>query len=58
MIKCESKGEERVTESEEKARSQSIIPSLRYTHLTYSILKREVPSSSKMTVCTAVNSIT
>jgi len=58
MIKCESKGEERVAESEEKARSQSIIPSLHYTHLTYPILKREAPSSSKMIVCTPVQSIT
>jgi len=58
MIQCESKGEERVAESEGKARSQSIIPSLHYTHLTHSILKREAPISSKMTVCTPVHSIT
>jgi hypothetical protein len=58
MIKCDSKGEERVAESAAKARSQSIIPSLHYSHLTYSILKREAPSSSIMLVHTPVKSIT
>jgi hypothetical protein len=58
MIKCKSKGEERAAESEEKDRSQSIIPSLHCTHLTYSILKREALSSSKMMLCTPVHSIT
>jgi len=46
MIKCENKGEERVAENEEKVRSQSIIPSLHYTHITHSILKREAPVHS------------